>query len=230
MRSLLNTMENTHSLKPIQHFNASACHKRFVLKEHHIEEGNDWPPDLVNNEVGDSNFGPSKSKFSSGRGRTVSGNLTTLGTKRRAILDEVMRKENVVQADKIGRIIAEAEGSSKHVDVKVTRKIIDSMIESNLCRYVNVGKPRFGGGKTQGTMKLLVSSQINDNGPEIREFLSRLVKRTMTPADSRATNTPKPRKRRSKTRRSIADRDGITLSVNKTESPSVEKLRTDAAS
>lgn len=230
MRSLLNTMENTHSLKPLQHFNASACHKRFVLKEHHIEEGNDWPPDLADSETGGMKSSPCKprSKIATGRGRTVSGNLTTLGTKRRSILDEVMKKENVVQADKIGRIIAEAEGSSKHVDVKVTRKIIDSMIESKLCRYVNVGKPRFGGSKTQGTMKLLVSSQVSDNGPEIRDFLSRLVKRTMAPADSRASNTPKPRKRKGKKRKSIPGQHDLLSTGNMPGSHNVEFQPTKA--
>lgn len=210
MRSLLNIMENTHSLKPLQHFNASACHKRFVLQEHHIEDGTDWPPDKPASvaQTPNSDAANAKVKLPTGRGRTVSGNLTTLGTKRRAILEEILNKEKVMQADKLGRVIAEAEGSAKHVDVKVTRKIIDSMIGAKLCRYMNVGKPRFGGSKTPGTMKLLVSSQVPENGPEIREFLSRFVKRSMAPADSR-TNTPTPRKRKSKKRRSIVDQHDI---------------------
>lgn len=203
MRSLLNIMEKSHDLKTVQHFHSSACHKRFVLKEHHKEEGNDWPPEVdtvVSKAAGNSKSRPM------GRGRTVSGNLTTLGTRRRAILQAALEAERVILVEKIGKVISAAEGHIVHVDVKVSRKIVNSMINDKICKYVTVGKPRFGGmpSKDRSTMQLLVLWDIPQNGKEIRDFLSRYAKRDMATPEMRSLlenpaavkNSSKKRKRK----------------------------------
>ena len=208
MRSLMNVMENSFGLKTVQHFNASACHKRFVLKEHYKQEGNEWPPETEKN---DGIVSPKKSSKSRhvGRGRTVNGNLTTLGSRRRSILLDILDKEKVILVEKIGRIIAEAEGNSTgHVDVKVSRKIVQTMIDDGLCRYVSVAKPRFGSVKKDaGILQLLVAQNVTSNGKEIRDFLARFVKRSMSTPDGRGGISSTKRTRRPSVRKSVAAQD-----------------------
>ena len=232
MRSLLNIMENNYGLKTVQHFNASACHKRFVLKEHHKKEGNEWPPENGNEKGNPSSKQSSKPKHV-GRGRTVNGNLTTLGSRRRVILINVLEKEKVILAEKIGKIISEAEGNSAgHVDVKISRKIVKTMIDDKLCRYVSVAKPRFGSAKKDtGTMQLLVAQDVTANGKEIRDFLARFVKRSMSTPDGRGGIPTTRRNRKSSVRKSVirqGDEDEAEVTTPKLKRLKHKVTRTDA--
>ncbi len=85
-----------------------------------------------------------------------------------------------MQMDKIGREVAEAEGVRLHpVDSKVIRKVVASLVDSGKCRIIEVNKPSLTPSRKVTFIKLLVLSEIANNGPEVRGFLSSFVKRTM---------------------------------------------------
>lgn len=185
-RTLLKSIDKTNPIQNLQHFDGSACHKRFVLKKNHVESGREWPRDDEAPPVTSATqpFGenpvptPPSLKKTAGR-RATNGALTTLGEERKKFVEDLLRDRKVLQLDRIGREVAKTEGRPNPIDSKVIHKVVDVMLASGVCREIEVNKPSLTATRKVSLIRLLVLRGVESNGPEVRAFLSSVVKRSV---------------------------------------------------
>lgn len=219
IRNVITAISNTTPTTDVQMFDGSAMHKRIILCS--AAKGS---RDAAN-EAGDKMSAQSDGSQANQQvtihgqmhrqGPKRKGALTTLGAQRIAIVCRLVAERKVIVAESLGREVASIEGSGiHHVDMKVMRRILASVVDSGRARILSVARPSLTEGASTSMMQLLVAPDVTDDGLEIQNFLSKLLDRALNPTPSPIPAiAPRPVKKR---RRVAKKAKGDLRTVKKT--------------